>query len=683
MAKPFRNRNPRLIAAFLAAAALTLLAGVLGCAAASTGDAGPADSAAPPAAAAQQTAAAPSQIPVRSRLVFPRQAELSFAAAGEIDQILVAPGDRVTQGQLLALLNSDHFPALDAELANLRYDVSQTRDTIRQLRLDFSTEPLLAAQRAETLAGLEHANLQTADLLDDINQNYDDALTAARQSRDQAILDLDLAQDNLAQAQLDLESDHQQVLAQAFQARADAELALDNAQQRLDDYTDNLPDDAVRGQARVAAAELALDLAQEALQDYRENFPDDAVRAQDRVTAAELALDQAQDALTDFIDEHARQILRARTRVGAAEVALDAADDAVSEFIRDPILDRRDETQNFDNDILERRQARAALAQAELEQAQEDLAELEAGPDPLRLEELRSNITVAELNLSQAQEDLAELEAGPDPLRLEELRANITVAEVNLSRAQEDLTELEEGPDPLIVKELQTTVDLARVVLSQAEKNLAEELEGPDRLNLRRLSLSVELSQTRLDLAERELNELLSDGPDRDAVPLRAAEIAARAAQIADLDAAPDSLQIAALDAAILQSLERMDDILEEMENAELRAPFAGVVYLVNAQVDDRVSKDSRILEIIDPAQAEIAGLVEANAAPFVQVGNPAQVSIASLPGVELTGLVTALSAEPGTERGIISYPVTIRVNLPAGVELPPRLSAVTSVITP
>lgn len=682
MAKPFSNIHPRLIAALIGVAALALIIGAAGCAAARPGAADPAPSDLP-AAAGQQTGAAPAEIAVRSRLVFARKAELSFDTAGEVAAILVAAGDRVTQGQTLSRLKTDNFPSLEEELARLRYDVSQTRDTIKQLRLDFSAEPLLAAQRAETVAGLEYANIQAADFLADIDQNYDDALVAARQARDQAILNLDTAQDDLEQAIDDLDVAHQQTLAQAFQSRADAELALENAEERLAEYTGDVSDDTVRGQDRVAKAELALDQARDARQDYQDNLPDDVVRGQDRVAKAELALDQARDALTDFVDEHDREVIRARTRVGAAEVALDAAEAARTQFIREPIIDLQSDNKGIDVSILNRLDTNVDLAEAELEKAREDLAELETGPDPLRLEELQSGITVAELNLTRAKEDLAELDEGPDPLRLQELQSSITVAEVNLTQAREDLAELEAGPDSLVQAELQAAVNLAQAVRSQAEKNLEEQLEGPDRLNIRRLSLAVELAQTRLGLAERELNELLNDGPDRDAVPLREAEIAARNAQIDDLNQAPDPLQIAALEASIIVNLERMDDILEDLEKAELRAPFDGVVYLVNAAIDDRVNKDSRILEILDPREVAVAGLVDANDIPLVRVGSAARVNIAALPGRELTATVTAVADEPGTERGVISYPVTLQVNLPDGVALPPRLSTVTSVIMP
>ena len=691
MARRFSKLQPRQIAVILGVAALAVLVGAAGYGATTLFGA-----ASPPAApsniasalpvgagAGQQDGAGPAEVAVRSRLVFPAKAELSFETAGEIAEILVAEGDRVTAGQTLARLKADTFPALEEELARLRYNISQTRDTIRQLNLDFSGEPLLVAQRAETVAQLEYANLQTADFLEDIDRNHNDALVAARQTKDQAILNLDRAQEDLAEARQDLDADHQQVLAQAFQARADAELALDNARQRLTDYTDDIADNTVRGQDRVAKAELALDLAKEALKDYRENLSDNTVRGQDRVTEAELAVDLTKDALADFTAEHSRLVIRARTRVGAAEVALDAAEDALTQFVRSPTRDLQADNKPIDIPRLRRLQADVALAESELAKAREDLAELEEGPDPLRLQELESNVTVAELNLTQAKDDLTELEEGPDPLRLQELESNVTIAELNLAQAKDDVTELEEGPDPLIVKELQTAVDLARVVLSQAEKNLAEELEGPDRLNIRRLNLAVELAQTRLGLADRDLNELIADGPNRDAVPLRELEVAARLAQIADLDEPPDALQIAALEAGIVVSLERMDDILEDMEKTELRAPFDGVVYLVNAAVEDRVNKESRILEVLDPGQVAVAGLVDGNDYSLVRVGSAARVNIAALPGQELTGTVTAVAAEPGTERGVISYPVTIRVNLPAGVELPPRLSAVTSVILP
>ena len=690
--KRLKNLKPWRLGGLIGLAALLLLVGSIAYGTNSlfggTALPPPGSSAAPttPPNGSPQTQPGPAEISVTSRLAFPRRAELTFERAGEVEEILVSQGDWVTEGQILARLNTDRFPVLEEELVRLHYQVAEARDTIQKINLGYDYEPVTVAQREETVARLEYANTQTEDFFEDIDRNHADALTAAMDNRDRAKSALETAQDDLAEVVRDLDANHEQVLAQAFQAKADAKLALDQVMERLDDYKEDLGDNTVRARDRVTEAELALDLAKDRLDDYQENLGDDSVRARDRVTEAELALDLSKDRLDDFITEHDRLIIRTRTLVGAADDALDAAEKPLTQFLRSPIRDLEADNKPVDVAKLRSLQAAVELAESNLTQAKDDLAELQEGPDPLRLQELESNITVAELNLTQAKDDLAELEEGPDVFRLEELESNVTVAELNLTQARDDLAEFEKGPDLLILDQLQAQVDLARVILAQAEKFLNEELEGPGRLIIRQLTLAVELAETGLGFAERDVADLIEDGPDRKAVPLREKEIATRLAEIDKLYQQPDALELAqieSIEAGITLAFERMDDIREEMEETLLRAPFDGVIFLLNVEADDRVSKHSRVMELLDPQEVVVEGLVDATQVRFVNAGTAARVTIDSLPGQELTGKVTQVAQDPSTERGIIRYPITIKVDLPAGVEVPPRLSAVTSVVTP
>ena len=579
---------------------------------------------------------APELIEINARLVFPKRVELTFERAGEVEEILVSQGDWITEDQVLGRLNSDHFPVLEEEVVRLTYQIAQARENIKMIRKDYSGEPLLAAQREESVARLELANTQSGDFFGDIDQNHNDQLIAAMSERDQARIALDAARDSLADVERDQEADHTQVVAVAEQARTDAELALDRAIEQLSDYREDLSDDAVRASDRVTGAEVALDQANERLADYREDLQQEIIRARDRVTKAELALDLAQDALDDFINEHDRQIIRARTAVGAADEALDAARTPLTQFLRSPIRDLEADGKPVDVAKLESLQAAVDLAVANLVQAREDLAELEEGPDPFRVEELRSNVSVAELNLSQAREDLAELEEGPDPFLLEELESNVKIAQLNVATTRDDLAELEEGPDLLVLNQLQSRVDLARVNLDQARKKLAEALEGPDELIVPRLDLNITLAERRLGLAERRLRDLIDDGPDRKSVPLMEQEISTRLVQIDELFEGPDTLQLAQIDslnASITLALDRIGDIEEEMEEVLLKAPMDGFVYLLNVEEDDLVSKHSRVLEIIDPAEIELKGFVDATVVEHVGEGTAARVLIDSVPG--------------------------------------------------
>ena len=635
---------------------------------------------------ANNAGGAPGEINVKGRLVFPRRAEVSFQRAGEVEEILVAQGDRVSAGQVLARLNDDHFPILEDELVRLEFQIADALEKIKVINVDYTGEPLLTAQREETVARLELANTQAEDFFEDIDQTHDDRVVAATSERDQAKHALDAAEDALAKTRRDQAANHALVVSAAEQGVADSELALDRAMDALEDYQDNFGDDSIRARDRITGADFVLDQARERLDDYRTELEQNTIRSQDRVTEAELALDLARDTLEDFIDEHDRRIIRARTVVGAADEAVDAAREPLTQFLRNPIRDLQVDGKPVDVAKLRSLQAAVDLAESNLAEAQKDLAELEEGPDRLRVQELESNITVAELNLTRARDDLAELEEGPDPVFLKELESGVEIAELNLVSARDDLAELEEGPEFLVLNQLETQVETAKANLEHARKRLKDEREGPDALIVPRLELNILLAQRRLDLAEKNLQDMIDDGPNRDSIPLMEKEIASRLAQIDQLYEGPDSLQLAqirSLNSAIGLAYERREDILEEMDEILVRAPFDGVIYLLNVEVDDQVNKHSRVMEVIDPSLVSIEGFVDATDVTYVHTGSSARVSIDSMPGVEIRGMVSGLDSDPRTERGVISYPVSVEVELPPGEEVPFRLSAVDVVIMP
>ena len=90
--------------------------------------------------------------------------------------------------------------------------------------------------------------------------------------------------------------------------------------------------------------------------------------------------------MQDFVDEHDRRVIRARTVLGAADDALDATKIPLTQFLRSPIRDLQADGKPVDVAKLRSLQAAVDLAEANLEKAEEDLAELEEGPDLLRIQ---------------------------------------------------------------------------------------------------------------------------------------------------------------------------------------------------------------------------------------------------------------------------------------------------------
>jgi HlyD family secretion protein len=441
-------------------------------------------------------------------------------------------------------------------------------------------------------------------------------------------LTMSALEESLAQAQLELEQ------AQDGLARA-----------RKAEFT-GAPLEQAQFEEEVAKARKALTDAEERLRDFQRNQQQELASARKAKADAELALDIAHRALNHYDRDQVRELASARQLVADKELAQDRAQENLTNF-----------DNNF-NEALANARFKKANAEATLEQAEDELTAFMINPvrnvregeiiDSEILERLQAAVAEARTNLMQAQDELNDLENNR-PLDLEERQAAVSMAEAALVKAKDDLRRLEDETHQLLeFRTRQSDVDAAQAALAQAEIDLAEELEGPDQGELAVREKAVALAQERL-------NDLID----------------------------PDPSDVALQEAKVAHAQARVDDALEELEGASVRAPFDGLVSLLNVEVDDIVNDESRVLEIVAPGSVEVEGLIDATNLRFIKEGARARITIASLPGQEFEGTVIRVAEEPRTERGVLSYPVKIRVDMPSGVEVPVGLSQVTSIVLP
>jgi multidrug efflux pump subunit AcrA (membrane-fusion protein) len=65
-----------------------------------------------------------------------------------------------------------------------------------------------------------------------------------------------------------------------------------------------------------------------------------------------------------------------------------------------------------------------------------------------------------------------------------------------------------------------------------------------------------------------------------------------------------------------------------------------------------------------------------------VQVGQKATISLDALPNEEFSGVVSSISLIGNSQSGVVSYPVTIKLTVPSGVQLRERMSATATITT-
>ncbi|MFC1878562.1 HlyD family secretion protein [Chloroflexota bacterium] len=216
---------------------------------------------------------------VEGRLMPNEAVDLSFAANGEVLEVLVVEGDRVKAGDVLARLGNRE--ALQAAIANAEVELFNARQTFDELSGN------LGIARAEALKAVSLANREIRDAqyqLDNFtipsNQNDLTAIEAVaimKMTLDRARIDFEpyknlssndsnrkRMRENLDGAQSDYNAAVRRLEYEV--ALTQAEARLENAMQEYESLQDGPDPDAVgAAEVRITAAEAALEAAQAGL----------------------------------------------------------------------------------------------------------------------------------------------------------------------------------------------------------------------------------------------------------------------------------------------------------------------------------------------------------------------------------------------------------------------------------
>lgn len=173
-------------------------------------------------------------------------------------------------------------------------------------------------------------------------------------------------------------------------------------------------------EAQIAAAESELVAANQALKDLNDAVTTARTNALQAVTAANRAVRDAQYQVDVFTIPTSQQGMTAMEAVVATREALDEARTAFEPYkyfssnnsTRKDLKEKLDEAQAEYNAAIRRLEYETALknAQADLDQALEDYAIYENGPDPDDVEAAEARIVAAEANLAAAEAALDNLE---------------------------------------------------------------------------------------------------------------------------------------------------------------------------------------------------------------------------------------------------------------------------------
>lgn len=198
---------------------------------------------------------------------------------------------------------------------------------------------------------------------------------------------------------------------------------------------------------------------------------------------------------------------------------------------------------------------------------------------------------------------------------------------------------------------------------------------------------AVSTAQGKVESAQEALADLLA-GPDPLEVDAKASQVriaeltlAKAEAALAELQAGVDPLEVSLREMDVIAAQSALESARQQLEAATLRSPMNGVVLSVGVAPGDSVDAKTTVLVVADPSAIQVSGSVDEIDVLFVKTGAAATVTMDALSGQTLNGTVNSVSAQPTTQSGVVSYPITIRVNVPEGIQLVEGLSAVASVV--
>jgi multidrug efflux pump subunit AcrA (membrane-fusion protein) len=340
------------------------------------------------------------------RLMPAQSLDLSFAAGGQVAQVLVAEGDPVAANQLIAQLKSGQ--ALQAQLKQAAAALATAQNNYQSLKQGATYQSL---QAAVATAQMELVTAQQA--LTDLN---DKAAVATAQAN-QAVA---AAQSALTQAKKQVGYAQNPVGHTLTDAVRDAQVALDAAQanaklatvsQPVQDYTNSY---------------WLTDFYWKRYQDLKAKY--DANPNPDALTKMNNAYADWQQ----LADQQAQRQLTAQTDQSLKNNTVLQAQQAYSDAVRN----LNSALAGPDADKLAVAQANQMLAEATLADAQAHAAKLSNGPDPELLAAAQARLNAAQAGLASAQAALA-------PEQLAAAQAQVDAAQAALASAQAALTDAE------------------------------------------------------------------------------------------------------------------------------------------------------------------------------------------------------------------------------------------------
>ncbi|MBI5566445.1 MAG: HlyD family efflux transporter periplasmic adaptor subunit [Chloroflexi bacterium] len=286
---------------------------------------------------------------------------------------------------------------------------------------------------------------------------------------------------------------------------------------------------------------------------------------------------------------------------------------------------------------------------------------------------LDAEVVKAEAGLAVAQASLARLKAGPRAEQVAEAQSNLAAAQSGVGQAAANRDRVKQGPTPAEVEAAKTAAQAAYNSMIDARNRrdlLQREYDAgkPNRTQADDAAKVYNIAYQSYEAAVARLEKLLK-GAEADVlraaqagVGAAQAEYNAAQAQVNRLLAGATAADIAVGEANVAVAQAGLDRAEATRRQAELIAPFDGVIAEVPIRAGQYVNAGTPIvvvgatqlhIETSDLSEKDVAGIT---------IGAAAKVSFDALPGVQVDGTVSKIAPKSSKTTGV-NYTVTIELS--------------------
>jgi HlyD family secretion protein len=279
----------------------------------------------------------------------------------------------------------------------------------------------------------------------------------------------------------------------------------------------------------------------------------------------------------------------------------------------------------------------------------------------LRLDSVDSDVITGQSELATAQRDLQDLLDSNASLAQAQL--DVVNARKKVEEAQNNLEALNYArASDTYIKNLEAQILEAQKTLTIATRHYKEVQHHFDGdaaktqaiLNMTNAQMNLNSLQATLNYVTAKATQADYDQADAELDVARAALEDARRKRD-NVKEGADPLKVAAAQG-------KVDAAQATVNTMFVIAPFEGEIISVQAGVGNSVKSGDAAVELVDRTTLKVETLVDETNISSVNVGNPAEITMDSLPGEVLKGEVSRISRIGTTVNGLVKYTVVVSI---------------------